>query len=99
MVGFVEACNPWERIAVSIERLAEALKPKAAPLPIVTPPDAVCTPAQAAEILQLNEQTIREYCRKRVFGTRLSNGRWIIRQSELEQYLSGQRLVHGKVST
>jgi excisionase family DNA binding protein len=51
---------------------------------------------EAAEILQLNVQTVRKHLRIRKIGGHCDrSGRWWIRQSDIEAFLTARRKVHG----
>lgn len=82
-----------ERIAAALEKLAASQGPQSQ-RPHQS--DPAYGTSEAADRLGLNEQTVRKYCRKRVFGTQTQSGRWLIRQSEVEHFLNGQRRIHGK---
>lgn len=84
-----------EQLVGNLERVARMLA-TAQEKSALTDMDPVLSPRDAAEALGLNEQTVREYCRNKVFGTRLHNGRWAIRRSEIDHYLKGQRVIHGR---
>ncbi len=82
-----------ERIAFSLEKVT-AIQVQQANTAIAT--DRVYRPDEAAALLGLNEQTVRKYCRQRVFGAQTKGGRWVIRHSEVDHFLAGQKLIHGK---
>lgn len=83
------------RIATSFERMADAMVPQEQAAPLLDTDPCLRT-GDAAKCLDLDKWTVRKYCRDGVFGTRLSNGHWVIRRSEIEHYLKGQQMVHGR---
>lgn len=89
-----------ERAVVALEKIASAVQTMTAGQAVQVEPvqefDRAYGTAEAAGLLRLNEQTVRKYCRERVFGAQTTGGRWVIRQSELDHFLKGQRRVHGK---
>jgi len=90
-----------ERNVAALERIASALEKLTAGQSQSAERSLDCDPVyrtdEAARLLGLHEQTVRKYCRQRVFGTQTKNGRWVIRGSELDHFLKGQRRIHGKV--
>jgi excisionase family DNA binding protein len=89
-----------EQIKALLERLTCLLAQRIGCEPLQAEPinglDRVYRTNEAAELLGLNEQTVRKYCRNRVFGTQTVGRRWVIRQSEVERFLNGQRRISGK---
>jgi len=89
-----------ERFVTAIEGIESALRQIAAgsaaqPEPVSTV-DRVLGTKETARLLGLDEQTVRKYCRQRVFGTQTTHRRWVIRQSEVDRYLEGRDRIHGK---
>jgi excisionase family DNA binding protein len=84
---------PFERIAQGIERLIEVLVPQEEP---EKPLMVMLTPAEAAQQMKLNVQTVREWCREGKLGVK-SGSKWLISPDEVKQYLRGQLLIKGKV--
>lgn len=89
-----------ERAVTAIERIASAINSIASgrPAQAETVPrgDKAYGTGEAAGLLGLNEQTVRKYCRERVFGVQATSGRWVIRHSEVERFLQGRDRIHGK---
>lgn len=89
----VRAVNALEGIAVALQRMAAGQPTQSESVPAF---DRVYGTGEAAALLDLNEQTVRKYCRERVFGTQMERGRWVIRQSEVDHYLRGRARISGK---
>jgi hypothetical protein len=89
-----------ERMLSAMERIASALErltPGHLPLGDQTTNDATLYgPREAATELKMNEQTVRKYCRQRVFGTLGKNRRWIISGVEIRTFREGQKRIHGR---
>lgn len=83
-----------------MERIASALEKLSAGQSLQTEQSQECDPVyktdEAAELLELHEQTVRKYCRDGVFGSRTKSGRWVIRGSEVEHFRKGQSRIHGR---
>jgi predicted DNA-binding transcriptional regulator AlpA len=58
--------------------------------------DKVLKVREAARLLGLNEQTVRRYCRERVFGRQIKSGHWVIGKSEIDNFLQGRARTCGK---
>ncbi len=82
-----------EGIESALRRIAEGSVAQPEPVPAT---DCIHGTKEAARLLGLNEQTVRKYCRQRVFGTQVTGRRWVIRQSEINRYLEGRDRIHGK---
>ena len=85
--------DPLQRIATALERVAEAVVPRAAGRA-----DAgveMLTPTEAAKQMKLHVQTVREWCREGKLGVRAGR-RWLINPGEVKQYLRGQ-LIKGRL--
>jgi len=89
----VRAVNALEGIAVALQRMAAGQPTQSESVPAF---DRVYGTGEAAALLDLNEQTVRRYCREGVFGTQMERGRWVIRQSEVDHYLRGRARISGK---
>jgi excisionase family DNA binding protein len=90
-----QAAEPFERIALGIERLIEVFIPR-----VEVPENSVVemfTPAQAAKKMGLHVQTVREWCREGKLGVRTGR-KWLISPDEVKQYLRGQLLIKGRVA-
>ena len=87
--------EPWTRIADSLEKILDLLCPsEKAPLK-VEQGDRGYSTAEASKLLNRHPDVVRQYCRNRVLGTRDASGKWVILQSEIEKFRTGQVLVHG----
>jgi len=82
-----------EGIESALRRIAEGAAAQPEPAPTF---DRVHGTKDTAQLLGLDEQTVRKYCRQRVFGTQTTGRRWVIRQSEIDSYLEGRDRIHGK---
>ena len=92
VVDFARTVSPWERIADSIERLAEALKPKQEAL--VTHVPLTLSPHQVAQRIGVNVQTVMRWCRQRKMGRKKSGGhRWEISEGEVARYEKRQAMI------
>ena len=97
MVGFVEGRNPWERIADSIDRLAEALTPRQEVA--LAQVQVTLTPQQVAKRVGVNVQTVMKWCRQGKMGRKEPGGhRWVISMGEVVQYEKSLALISGVVS-
>lgn len=93
--GISQAVEPFERIAQGIERLIEVLVPRnQEPVDVSR---VMLRPAEAAEQMKLNVQTVREWCREGKLGVK-AGGKWLISRDEVKQYLRGQLLIKGRVA-
>lgn len=89
----VRAVNALEGIAAALQRIATGQSAPAESLPAH---DRVYGTGETAALLALNEQTVRRLCRERLFGTLTERGRWVIRQSEVDNFLRGRARISGK---
>jgi excisionase family DNA binding protein len=87
------AVTAMESIASALIAIASGRPPQDKTVPKI---DQAYGTGEAARLLGLNEQTVRKYCRDRVFGTQTTGGRWVIRQSEVDRFLEGRYRIHGK---
>jgi len=54
------------------------------------------TPKEAAPLLKLNEQTVRQHIKNgKLGGIKDESGRWWVRQQDIERYLNARKLIHG----
>jgi len=55
------------------------------------------TPKEAAPLLKLNVQTVRQHLQDGTLGgLKDKSGRWWVRQQDVERYLNARRRIHGK---
>lgn len=81
------------RIATALEKLVAMQAPQT---DRPQNDDSVYGTRETAKLLELNEQTVRKYCRGGVFGYQTKTGRWVIRRSEIEHFRGGHNRVRGK---
>ena len=81
------------RIATALEKLTATQMPQTDQW---QDRDPAYGTGETAKLLGLNEQTIRKYCRQRVFGYQTKTGRWVIRRSEIAHLLGEQNRVQGR---
>jgi excisionase family DNA binding protein len=79
-----------------LEKAVTTLIPGAMEVPL--PKNPTFSVSEAAKALKLHTQTVAKYCRQGVFGRKMPNGKWRISKSEIESWLKGQRMIHGKKS-
>jgi len=90
---FAEQISPWERIAASIEKLADAFTPKVVDEPVVP---KVFTPAEAAKFMRMNVQTVMEWCRTKRLTAHKVGRRWLIPVEAVDAHMRGQQIRGGK---
>lgn len=90
---FANEISPWERIAISIEKLAEALAPKPAIEPAL--PKWV-SPAEAAKVMRLNAQTVMEWCREGRLTASKVGRKWLIPLDAVTAEVRRQQVIGGK---
>lgn len=79
-----------DRIVNGLERLIEALVPKAPP-PVIQ----MMTPLEASKRMRLHVQTVMKWCRQRKMGTKCGS-RWLISPDEVNRYLRGRLMTTGQ---
>lgn len=90
---FVNEINSWERIARSIEKLAEALTPKAINEPAQP---KWLSPAEAAKAMRVNVQTVMKWCRAGRLEASKVSGKWLIPQKAIDAEVHRLKVIGGK---
>lgn len=58
--------------------------------------ERIYTSKEAAPLLRLNEQTVRQHLKNgKLGGIKDESGRWWVRQQDIERYLNARKLIHG----
>jgi len=93
MIAINQEMEPFERIALGIERLIEVLVPQEAPS---SPAIERLSPLAAAKQMRLNEQTVMKWCREgRLVASKLG-GKWLIPQESVDAYIRTCEVIHGR---
>jgi excisionase family DNA binding protein len=94
MIAINHELEPFERIALGIERLIEVLVPKVeAPS---SPAVERLSPLAAAKQMRLNEQTVMKWCREgRLVASKLG-GKWLIPQESVNAFIRKCEVIHGR---
>ena len=93
MIAINQEMEPFERIALGIERLIEVLVPKEA---TSSPAVERLSPLAAAKQMRLNEQTVMKWCREgRLVASKLG-GKWLIPQEAVDAFIRKCEVIHGR---
>jgi len=93
MIAINQEMEPFERIALGIERLIEVLVPQEAPS---SPAVERLSPLAAAKQMRLNEQTVMKWCREgRLVASKLG-GKWLIPQESVDAFIRKCEVIHGR---
>ena len=93
MIAINQEMEPFERIALGIERLIEVLVPQEAPS---SPAVKRLSPLAAAKQMRLNEQTVMKWCREgRLVASKLG-GKWLIPQESVDAFIRKCEVIHGR---
>jgi excisionase family DNA binding protein len=95
MVSLDPQAEPLERIANGLDRLIEALMPKASPE--AAPSIRMFTTEEASKAMRLNSETVVKWCRVgKLAGTKVGR-KWLVPSEAIDAYLRRQEMVYGRV--
>ena len=95
MVSLDPQAEPLERIANGLDRLIEALMPKASPE--AAPSIRMFTTQEASKAMRLNSETVVKWCREgKLAGTKVGR-KWLVPSEAIDAYLRRQEMVYGRV--